>query len=135
MSDDRYRRGLAKLREMHGETGEAALAALADLAPDLGRHVVEYAFGDLYARPGLDAKTRQLVTVSALVAMADAQPQLEVHFRSALRLGWTREELVEVVLQLAAYAGFPAAMNAIAALRLALAEAATVGPVTPPSAD
>jgi 4-carboxymuconolactone decarboxylase len=120
-ADDRYARGLARLRELHGEPGEAALAALDDLAPDLHRHVVEYAFGDLYDRPGLDLKTRQLVTVAALIAMANAEPQLEVHFRTAMRLGWTQAELVEVILQLAAYAGFPSAMNAVRALRAAVA--------------
>jgi 4-carboxymuconolactone decarboxylase len=121
--DDRYERGLARLREMHGKAGEDALAALDDLAPDLHRHVVEYAFGDIYDRPGLDLKTRQLVTVAALVAMANAQPQLTVHFRTAMRLGWSKEALVEVILQLAAYAGFPAAMNAVAALKAAIAMA------------
>ncbi|HTK33811.1 MAG TPA: carboxymuconolactone decarboxylase family protein [Caulobacteraceae bacterium] len=121
MSDDRFERGKALLSRMHGARGEAAMEALADLAPDLARLVAEHAFADLYARPGLDLKTRQFATVAALIAMGDSQPQLEVHMNAAMRLGWTQGELVELILQMSAYAGFPAAMKAVSALRAALA--------------
>jgi 4-carboxymuconolactone decarboxylase len=117
---DRLERGRALLTKMHGTRGEAAMAGLADIAPDLADLVATHAFADLYARPGLDLKTRQLATVAALIAMGDSQPQLEVHLNAAMRLGWTKDELVELILQMSAYAGFPASMKAISALRAAL---------------
>lgn len=116
-----YERGLAKLTEIDGDAGRAVVEGLADLAPDLGRYVVEFAFGDLYSRPGLDLRTREIATVAALTAMGNARPQLEVHLGAALNVGCTREELLEVIIQMVAYAGFPAALNAVAALRATLA--------------
>lgn len=120
-NDDRYTRGLAKLAEIDGDAGQNVIDGLADLAPDLGRYIVEFAFGDLYARPDLDLKTREIATVAALTAMGTARPQLEVHLRAALNVGCTRAEIVEVIVQMSAYAGFPAALNGIAALRTVLA--------------
>ncbi len=123
-NNERYERGLSKLSEIDGEAGRRVVESLADLAPDLGRYIVEFAFGDLYCRSGLDLRAREIATVAALTAMGTARPQLEVHLGAALNVGCTRDELVEVILQMAAYAGFPAALNGIAALRAVLAERA-----------
>lgn len=120
MIDDRYQRGLARLREIDGAAGEAVIAGLADIAPDLGRYIIEFGFGDVYSRPGLDLKTRELATVAALTVMGTARPQLEVHIAAALHVGATKAEIVEVIVQMALYAGFPASLNAIAALRTVL---------------
>jgi 4-carboxymuconolactone decarboxylase len=78
---------------------------------------VEFAFGDICARPGLDLKARELATVAALTALGTAPAQLRVHIRAALNLGWTREEVTEVIMQMAVYAGFPAAINGLGAAR------------------
>lgn len=122
MSDQtRYAQGLAKLAEIDGDAGQNVIDSLADIAPDLGRYIVEFAFGDLYSRPGLDLKTREIATVAALTAMGTAAPQLKVHLYAALNVGATRTELIEVIMQMSAYAGFPAALNGIAALRAVLA--------------
>lgn len=129
-NDDRFERGLAKLAEVDGDAGRSIVDSLSDLAPDLGRYIVEFAFGDLYSRPGLDLKSREIATVAALTAMGTARPQLEVHLSAALHVGCTQDELVEVILQMSAYAGFPAALNAIAALRGVLAARPHVGPST-----
>lgn len=118
---DRYARGLARLAEVDGHAGQGVVDGLADLAPDLGRYIVEFAFGDLYSRPGLDLRSREIATVAALTAMGTAQPQLEVHLSAAMNVGCSRDELVEVILQMSAYAGFPAALNAISCLRRVLA--------------
>ena len=112
-----HEQGLEKREESRGE---AAMEGLRDIAPDLADLVATHAFADLYDRPGLDLKTRQFATVAALIARGDSQPQLEVHLASAMRMGWTQAELVELILQLSAYAGFPAALRAISALRVAL---------------
>lgn len=123
MSDDRYRRGLAQLEAVSGAQGAAVVQSLDDIAPDLGRYIVEFAYGDIFMRPGLDLKIREIATVAALTAMGTAQPQLKVHIQAALRVGATREELVETIVQMVPYAGFPAALNAIAVARDVFADA------------
>lgn len=117
MTNDRFERGVARLAEIDGAAGDAVIAGLADLAPDLGRYIIEFGFGDVYSRPGLDLRTRELATVAALTAMGNARPQLEVHLAAALNVGATRAEIIEVIIQMALYAGFPASLDAIAALR------------------
>ena len=124
MSDqeNRYTRGLAKLREIDGEAGDRVLEALKDIAPDLGRYVVEFPFGEIYQRPGLDLRSRELATVAALTALGTAAPQLRVHIHGALNVGCRRTEIVEVIIQMAVYAGFPAALNGMFAAKDVFAE-------------
>ncbi|AKM01453.1 carboxymuconolactone decarboxylase family protein [Burkholderia pyrrocinia] len=111
--EDRYTRGWNKLKEIDGEVGERVIAALAPIAPDFGRLLVEFGFGDIYSRPQLDLKAREIATIAALAALGNAQPQLKVHIEAALNVGCTRDEIVEVFMQMAVYAGFPAALNAL----------------------
>jgi len=119
--ESRYERGVARLSEIDRARVEGILASLQDIAPDFARYLVEFAFGDIYARPGLDLKSRQIATVAALTALA-ALPQLRVHIHGALEVGCSREEIVEVIMQMAVYAGFPAALNALAAAKEVFAE-------------
>lgn len=119
---DRYLRGLRNLERIDGEAGQKVVASLQDIAPDLARYVIEYPFGDVYDRPALGLREREMVTVAALGALGNAHPQLMVHFHGALNVGVTPEELVELCIQLSVYAGFPAALNAIAVLRDTLQE-------------
>lgn len=121
---ERFSRGLGMLSAVDGHAGEAVVAALQDTAPDLARFVVEFAFGDVYTRPGLGLLERELVTVAALTAMGTAAPQLCVHMHGLLNVGGTREQLLELALQAAAYAGFPAAINATLLAKQVLAQRA-----------
>ena len=113
----RYQQGLARLRESDGDAGEHVVASLADIAPDFARYLIEFPFGDIYSRPGLDLRSREIAVVAALTAMGNAAPQLRVHIGAALNVGISREEIVEVIMQMAVYAGFPAALNGLAAAR------------------
>ncbi len=122
MSEDRYERGWKKLKEIDGEAGERVMESLKDIAPDLARYVIEFPFGDVYSRPGLDLKSREIATVAALTALGNATPQLKVHLHAALNVGCTREEVIEVIIQMAVYAGFPAALNGIFAAKEVFAE-------------
>lgn len=115
--DGRYERGLARLGEVDGEAGRRVVDSLAEVAPDLGRYVIEFAFGDVYCRPGLGLREREMATVAALAAMGNAAPQLAVHVHGALNVGVTPAEIVEIVIQMAVYAGFPAALNAMFVVR------------------
>ena len=119
---DRFTRGWAKLKEIDGEAGERVIESLKDIAPDLGRYTIEFPFGDVYSRPGLDLKSRQIATVAALTALGTAAPQLKVHIHGALNVGCTREEVVEIMIQMAVYAGFPAALNGVFAAKEVFAE-------------
>jgi 4-carboxymuconolactone decarboxylase len=122
MNDERYTRGTRRLAEVDGEGGQRVVDALKDVAPDLARYVIEFGFGDVYSRPGLDLRTRELATVAGLAALGHAQPQLEVHVNGALNVGCTPAEVVEVIIQMALYAGFPAALNAAFTAKRVFAE-------------
>lgn len=122
MNNERYLRGWAKLKEIDGDAGEQVIASLSDIAPDFAKLLIEFPFGDIYSRPGLDLKTRELAVVAALTAMGNAAPQLKVHLHGALNVGASREEIVEVIMQMAVYAGFPAALNGLFAAKEVFAQ-------------
>ncbi len=111
MNNQRFESGLKKLKEIDGAAGEKVIDSLAAIAPDLAKYTIEFPFGDIYQRPGLDLKSRELVTVAALTALGHCQPQLNVHINGALNVGCKPEEIVEVIIQMAVYAGFPASLN------------------------
>lgn len=119
---ERFIKGLKKLKEIYGKAGEKVIESLRNIAPDLGRYTIEYPFGDIYSRPGLDLKYWEIATVAALCAMGNAEPQLKVHINAALNVGCTPEEIVEVIIQMSVYAGFPAALNAASAAKTVFAE-------------
>jgi 4-carboxymuconolactone decarboxylase len=110
--NERYERGWENLAKIHPEAGPALLDALREVAPDLGRYVVEFPYGDVYAREGLSLKEREMVTVASLITQGHPQTQLKNHIRAALNVGCTRGEIVEIIIQMAVYAGFPAALTA-----------------------
>jgi 4-carboxymuconolactone decarboxylase len=115
--DDRYARGRRALAEIDGAAGQAVIDSLADIAPDFARYLFEFPFGDIYSRPGLDLRSREIATIAALAALGHAVPQLKVHIRAGLNVGLTQTEIVEILMQMAVYAGFPAALNGLFAAR------------------
>ncbi len=117
MQNNRYDRGWEKLKEIDGEAGEKIIESLKEVAPEFGKFIIEFPFGDIYSRSGLDLKSREIATVAALTALGHALPQLKVHVHGALNVGCSRKEVIEVIIQMAVYAGFPAALNAIFATK------------------
>jgi 4-carboxymuconolactone decarboxylase len=115
---------LEKLREIDGMAGQNVIDSLADIAPDFARYLIEFPFGDIYSRPQLDLKSREIGVVAALTAMGNAAPQLKVHIHGALNVGCSHEEVVEIIMQMAVYAGFPAALNGLFAAKEVFAERA-----------
>jgi 4-carboxymuconolactone decarboxylase len=113
----RYDRGLARLHEIDGDAGVKVIDAMRDIAPDFARYLIEFPFGDIYSRPGLDLRSREIAVVAALTALGNAAPQLRVHIEGALNVGVTQDEVVEVIMQMAVYAGFPAALNGLFAAK------------------
>lgn len=126
MSVDRFQKGMDKLKELtipddnsptgHMEIGES----FKDVAPDLTRIVVEFAFGDIYARPGLDNKQKVLTTISALVAQGT--PQIGMHVVTGLNVGLTPDEIVGCIMHLIPYVGFPRTLNALKVAQQIFAE-------------
>ncbi|EPH0849453.1 carboxymuconolactone decarboxylase family protein [Klebsiella pneumoniae] len=113
MSSERYIIGQEMLQRVDGKGGEAVVDSLRDIAPDFARYLIEFPFGDIYARPGLDLRSREIATIAALTALGNAEPQLKVHIAAGLNVGLTQEEITEAIMQMAVYAGFPAALNGL----------------------
>lgn len=113
MEKTRYEIGLEKLAEVDGRQGDRVIQSLKELAPDLGKFIIEFAFGDIYTRPALDLKQRECVTLSSLAALGGTENQLRVHINGALNVGVTPEEVIEVFIQCIPYVGFPRVLNAV----------------------
>ena len=116
-TETRYERGARALAQIDGDAGQKVIDSLADIAPDFARYVLEFPFGDIYSRPGLDLRSREVATIGALTAMGTARPQLKVHIHAGLNVGLSREEVIETIIQMAVYAGFPAALNGLFAAK------------------
>ena len=121
MSSERYIIGQEMLQRVDGKGGEAVVDSLRDIAPDFARYLIEFPFGDIYARPGLDLRSREIATIAALTALGNAEPQLKVHIAAGLNVGLTQEEITEAIMQMAVYAGFPAPLNGLFAARAVFA--------------
>lgn len=106
MISDRYDRGFEKLKKIDGEAGERVIENLKDISSDFARYLIEFLFEDIYSRTGLDLKSREIATLAALVTIGNAFPQLKVHIHGALNVGCSRTEVIEVIIQMAVYAGF-----------------------------
>lgn len=119
---ERFQAGWNKLKEIDGEAGEKVINGLKDISPDLGKFIIEFAFGDIYTRKGLDLKSKEIAVVAALTAMGTAEPQLKVHINGALNTGSNINELKEVILQMSVYSGFPSAINSINSLKSVIDE-------------
>ena len=113
MELNRFEKGLNKLAEVDGNAGEQVIAALDDIAPDLGKYIVEFAFGDIYCRENLDLKEREMITLSSLLTLGGCEAQLDVHINGALNVGITPEKIIEIFMQCIPYTGFPRVLNAV----------------------
>ena len=122
MDTSRFEKGLELLKQIDGEAGQNVIESLQDICPDLAKYTIEYPFGDIYARKGLDLKSREIATVAALTALGNCAAQLKVHLNAALNVGCSEEEIKEVIIQMSVYAGFPAALNGMFAFKEVLAE-------------
>jgi 4-carboxymuconolactone decarboxylase len=112
---DRYRRGLDVAERLAADKlAHFVKSGVAEVAPDFARMVIEFAFGDIYSRDALDLRSRELIAIAVLAASGNAGPQLRVHVESAASAGITKPEIIEALMQIALYAGFPAALNALA---------------------
>jgi len=113
MESNRYTRGQDMLSSIHGHIGEGVMETLKDIAPDFARLIIEFPYGDIYSRGILSPKERQIATIASLTTLGNAPTELKAHIQGGLNVGCTRQEIIELIMQMAVYAGFPAALNAI----------------------
>ena len=110
---NKYEIGLKKLTEVDGSAGDKVIESLKDIAPDVGKYIIEFAFGEIYTRSALDLKQRELITLSSLLTQGGCENQLKVHISGALNVGLTKEQIVETFIQCIPYVGFPKVLNAV----------------------
>ena len=111
MESQRCEKGRNRLKEMGHSS--SICDDLNEVAPDLEKYIYEFAFGDIHSRPGLTKKEREIAIIASLTTLGHAKPELKSHINMALNLGYTRDKVLEVIIQMAVYAGFPAAVNGV----------------------
>ncbi|MFE9429107.1 carboxymuconolactone decarboxylase family protein [Kitasatospora sp. NPDC006697] len=119
---ERFEHGMEVLNRIDGEVGRRVVESLDDINPELGHQIVAWGFGEIYNRPQLAPRDRQLVTLGMLTALGGCEPQLEVHINASLNVGLTPEQIVEALLHSAGYCGFPKALNATFVAKKVFAE-------------
>lgn len=112
----RYEKGKKSLESIQNRSVEEIFGELDEIAPDLSKFVIEFPYSEIYTREGLDLKTREICTVSALTVLGTI-PQLKEHINAALNVGNSPEEIVEIIMQMSAYCGFPKSINAMMAAK------------------
>jgi 4-carboxymuconolactone decarboxylase len=111
-NDELRERSLEILGKLFGKGVSGDAMPARDLAPEFFDLASQFCFGGFWSRPGLDIKSRSLATVSQLAALGRTD-ELKLHLQGAMNVGWTREELLEVLMQTSQYAGIPAAVGAL----------------------
>lgn len=120
---DSYRTGIDILSQT-GSTQDERRNRAAEVAPDFVRTAVGFTYGDIFARPGLDLRVREMAAIAAFAALGRSTLQLRQHVEAALHVGWSKEEVIEVLIQTAAHAGVAMAIDAIADCHDLLVESA-----------
>lgn len=113
MEKTRFHTGMENLKKIDGKGDEAVIRSLEAISPDLGKYIIEFAFGDIYARSGLSLQEREMITLASLLTAGGCEPQLEVHIHGALNVGIAPEKIIEIFLQCIPYTGFPKVLNAV----------------------
>ena len=113
MTETRFELGAEQLKRIDGIGGENVIKSLEDIAPDLGKYIIEFAFGDIYPRKGLTLQEREMITISSLLSAGGCEPQLEVHINGSLNVGVAPEKIIEAFIQCIPYVGFPRVLNAV----------------------
>lgn len=113
MTQTRFELGTDQLKQIDGIGGENVIKSLEDIAPDLGRYIIEFAFGDIYPRKQLTLQEREMITITSLLTSGGCEPQLEVHINGSLNVGISPEKIIEAFIQCVPYVGFPRVLNAV----------------------
>ena len=132
MENIRFIQGMEQLKAIDGKGGENVIKSLEDIAPDLGKFIIEFAFGDIYTRQELTTEEREMITLSSLLTAGGCEQQLEVHINGALNVGISPKKVIETLLQCIPYTGFPKVLNAIFTAKKVFTERELLPPATSP---
>ena len=132
MENIRFIQGMEQLKAIDGKGGENVIKSLEDIAPDLGKFIIEFAFGDIYTRQELTTEEREMITLSSLLTAGGCEPQLEVHINGAQNVGISTKKVIETLLQCIPYTGFPKVLNAIFTAKKVFTERELLPPATSP---
>lgn len=113
MISEKHKIGHETLNRLSEGTSEKVIKNYEKIAPDVSDYIMDFVFGEIYNRPKLDFKTRQVVTLTALLTQGDTDHQLQTHIKGAISFGWSEDELIEMFIQAIPYVGFPRVLNAI----------------------
>lgn len=117
MENIRLENGKRMLNRIDGDAGHSVIESLKGIAPDLGKYIFEFAFGDIYPREGLNLKEREMITLASLLTQGGCENQLKVHIKAALNVGLKKNQIIEIFLQCIPYVGFPKVLNAVFAAK------------------
>lgn len=105
--------GLKRIKEILGDKAEDIIAGFEKVSPDFANYIVNFAYGDLYDRKGISDKTREIAAVAAMIGQGNTGFPLKAHLNGMLNVGWTKQEVLEIIIFLVGYVAFPHAVNAI----------------------
>jgi len=109
--------GYSRLQDILGDKAETIMETFKEISPDFANYIVEYAYGDLYARKGISDKHRELSAVACMIGQGNTGVPIKAHLNGMLNVGWTKEEIIETLIFLSGYAGFPSCVDAILQLK------------------
>lgn len=109
--------GKKRIREIIGDKAENIIQMFEAISPDFANYIVDFGYGDLYARDGLSDKYRELAAVACLIGQGNTGLPLKAHLKGMLNVGWTKEEIIELLIFLVGYKGFPDCVNAMLVLK------------------
>lgn len=113
MKETRFKTGTEQLKKIDGIGGEKVIKSLENVAPDVSKYIIEFAFGDIYSRGVLTLQEREMITISSLLTAGGCEPQLDVHINGSLNVGVAPEKIIETFIHCIPYTGFPKVLNAI----------------------
>ncbi|MDZ5472202.1 carboxymuconolactone decarboxylase family protein [Bacillus sp. 31A1R] len=113
MKSERFEKGTEMLEKLTGGESDHVIENIMSFAPDFGKMIIEFGFGEIYGRETFDVKQRSIITLTSLISQGAGERQLTFHFKAGLHAGLTKEEIIEIIIHCAGYAGFPKAANAL----------------------
>lgn len=122
MKQTRFAQGIEQLKKIDGAGGENVINSLENIAPDVGKYIIEFAFGDIYLRKELNLQEKEMITITSLLTAGGCEPQLAVHINGSLNVGITPEKIIATFIQCIPYTGFPKVLNAIFVAKKIFAE-------------
>lgn len=117
MKNNRYQQGCDTLHKLTGDASDKVVKGIESFSPEFGKMMIEFGFGEIYSRPHFNLKEQEIITLTSLISQGAGERQLVFHFKAALHVGLAKEDIVEIIMHCAAYAGFPKAASAMEVLQ------------------